>query len=75
MKGLFSVNHCILVSSGVKQTFYPVGNGGSFPGGKVARAWSCPPGENKPGHSKTSRCIYSLFHSQPLSEATSNARM
>jgi len=36
--GKFSLHHCAQIGSGA----YPAGIKSSFPGGKVARAWSYP---------------------------------
>jgi hypothetical protein len=38
----FCLLHSILTSFGAHPTSYPVGTGGSFPGGEATRAWSWP---------------------------------
>jgi hypothetical protein len=40
--GDFSLRHRVQTGSGAHQVSYPVGTGGSFPGGKAAGAWSWP---------------------------------
>jgi hypothetical protein len=40
--GNFSLHHCFQTGSGTHPAFYPVGTRGSFPGDKVAGAWSWP---------------------------------
>jgi hypothetical protein len=40
--GKFSLHHRVHNGSGVHPASYPTGNGGSFPGGKAAGAWSWP---------------------------------
>jgi hypothetical protein len=38
----FSILHVVQTGFGVHPTSYPMGTGGSFPGGKAAGAWSWP---------------------------------
>jgi hypothetical protein len=40
--GNFSLHHRVQNGSGAHPASYPMGNGGSFPGGKAAGAWSWP---------------------------------
>jgi hypothetical protein len=40
--GNFSLHHCVQNGSGAHPASYPMGTGGSFPGGKAAGAWSWP---------------------------------
>jgi hypothetical protein len=40
--GNFSLHHRVQNGSGAHPASYPVGTGGSFPGGKAAEAWSWP---------------------------------
>jgi hypothetical protein len=40
--GNFSLHHHVQTDSGFHTTSYPMGNRGSFPGGKAAWAWSWP---------------------------------
>jgi hypothetical protein len=40
--GNFSLRHHVQTDSGVHAAPYPMGTGGSFPGGKAAGAWSWP---------------------------------
>jgi hypothetical protein len=40
--GNFSLHHRVQNGSGAHPTSYPMGTKGSFPGGKVAGAWSWP---------------------------------
>jgi len=37
MMGFFQLTHCIQTSSGAHAASYPMGNGGSYHGGKAAR--------------------------------------
>jgi hypothetical protein len=37
--GNFSLRHHVQTGSGARPEFYPMGKGGSFPGGKAAGAW------------------------------------
>jgi len=39
---IFSLHHCAQTGSGAYPASYPMGNRGSFPGGKAAGAWSWP---------------------------------
>jgi len=38
----FSPRYRFQTGSGVHPPSYPMGNGGSYPGGKAAGAWNCP---------------------------------
>jgi len=40
--GNFSLHHCVQTGSGAHPVSYPMCTGGSFPGGKLAAAWSWP---------------------------------
>jgi hypothetical protein len=40
--GNFSLHHRVQNGSGAHPASYPMGSGGSFPGGKAAGAWSWP---------------------------------
>jgi hypothetical protein len=40
--GNFSLRHHVQTGSGAHPVSYPMGTGGSFPGGKAAGAWSWP---------------------------------